>query len=100
MNKYFTTRSINRPWSIGDTRTVIYCDNNRESIATVRRRFPDAIPVTRECALQLVRQERNIYRSHYGYNPEYPHTAYIYPYWWEMGRAIDATDSTGCIIIM
>lgn len=33
MNKYFATRSINRPWNIGDTRTLIYCDNNRESIA-------------------------------------------------------------------
>lgn len=64
MNKYFTTRSVNRPWNIGDTRTAIYCDNNRESIATVHKRFPDAIPVTREHALQLVRQERSIYRDH------------------------------------
>lgn len=100
MNKYFTTRSVNRLWNIGDTRTVIYCNNSAESIATVRRCFPDAMPVTREHALQLVKQERSIYQNHYGYNPEYPHTAYIYPYWWEMGRAIDATDSTGCIIIM
>lgn len=100
MNKYFTTRAIHRPWNIGDTRTAIYCNNSAESIATVRRRFPDAMPITREYALQLVRQERSIYWNHYGYNPEYPHTAYIYPYWWEMGRAIDATDSTGCIIIM
>lgn len=100
MNKYFTTRAIHRPWNIGDTRTAIYCNNSAESIATVRRRFPDAMPITREYALQLVRQERSIYRNHYGYNPEYPTTAYIYPYWWEMGRAIDATDSTGCIIIM
>ena len=100
MNKYFTTRSINRPWNIGDTRTVVYCDNNVESIATVRKRFLDAIPITREYALQLVRQERSIYKNHYGSSPEYSHTAYIYPYWWEMGRAIDATDSTGCIIIM
>ena len=65
MNKYFATRSINRPWNIGDTRTLIYCDNNRESIATVHKRFPDAMPVTREHALQLVRQERSIYRNHY-----------------------------------
>lgn len=55
MNKYFTTRAIHRPWNIGDTRTVIYCDNNRESIATVRKHFPDAMPITREYALQLVR---------------------------------------------
>lgn len=100
MNKYFTTRRISRPQNIGDTRTVIYCDNNRESIAKVRKRFPDAMPITRYHALVLVRQERSIYRHHYGSNPEYPHTAYIYPYLWEMGRAIDATDSTGCIIIM
>ena len=103
MNKYFTTRSIRRPQNIGDTRTVVYCDNNRESIAKVRKRFPDAMPITRNDALVLVRQERSIYRKHYGCTPEYPHTAYIYPYWWEIGRAIDATvatDSTGCIIIM
>lgn len=55
MNKYFTTRAIHRPWNIGDTRTAIYCDNSAESIATIRRRFPDAMPVTREHALQLVR---------------------------------------------
>ncbi len=42
MNKYFTTRSVNRPWNIGDTRTIIYCDNNRESIAMIYRRFPNA----------------------------------------------------------
>ena len=30
MNKYYTTRSINRPWNIGDTRMIIYCNNNLE----------------------------------------------------------------------
>lgn len=99
MNKYFTTRSINRPWSVLPEGTIIYCDDNRTSIAAVRRRFPDAMPVTREHALQLVRKERR--QLQYGnICADYPHTAYIYPYWWEMGRAIDATDSTGCIIIM
>lgn len=39
MNKYFATRSVNRPWNIGDTRTAIYCDNNHESIATVHKRL-------------------------------------------------------------
>lgn len=90
MNKYFTTRSINRPWNIGDTRTIIYCDNNRESIATVCKHFPDAIPVTREHALQLVRQERSIYRNHYGYNPEYPHLVLSA---WNIGQG-DAWDTT------
>ena len=54
MNKYFTTRVIHRPWNIGDTRTVIYCDNNHESIAKVHKRFPDAMPITRYHALVFV----------------------------------------------
>ena len=70
MNKYFTTRSIKRPWNIGDTRTIIYCGNNRESIAAVRKRFPDAMPITRYQALVLVRQERSIYPNHDGWSPE------------------------------
>ena len=99
MNKYFTTRSINRPWSLLKEGTIIYCDNNRKSIETICRQFPDARPITRKKALQLVQQERRQLR--YGnICTDYPHTAYIYPYWWEMGRAIDATDSTGCVIII
>lgn len=99
MNKYFTTRAIARPHQIGNTRTVIYCDNNRESIANLRKQYQDAMPVTRECALSLVRYERNLYRNWFGGSPEYPHTAYIYPYDYNIGQAVDATDSTGCIII-
>ena len=99
MNKYFTTRSINRPWSLLKEGTIIYCDKNRKSIETICRRVPDARPITRKKALQLVQQERR--QLQYGnICTDYPHTAYIYPYWWEMGRAINATDSTGCIIIM
>ena len=98
MNKYFTTRSINRPWSVLREGTIIYCDDNRRSITMMYNKFPDATPITRQQALQLVRQERR--QLQYGnICAGYPHTSYVYPYWWAMGRAIDATDNTGCIVI-
>lgn len=99
MNKYFTTRAIARPHQIGNTRTVIYCNNSRESITNLRKQYQDAMPVTRECALSLVRYERSLYRNRFGGSTEYPHTAYIYPYDYNIGQAVDATDSTGCIVI-
>ena len=98
MNKYFTTRSISRPWSLLKEGTIIYCDDNRKSITMIYNTFPDATPITRQQALQLVRKERR--RLQYGnICTGYPHASYIYPYWWEMGRAIDTIDSTGCIIL-
>lgn len=98
MNKYFTTRSINRPWSVLPEGTIIYCDDNRTSITMMYNKFPDATPITRQQALQLVRKERR--QLQYGnICADYPHTSYIYPYWWEIGRAIDATDNTGYIVI-
>lgn len=60
MNKYFTTRSINRPWSVLSEGTIIYCDDNRTSITMMYNKFPDATPITRQQALQLVRKERYI----------------------------------------
>lgn len=98
MNKYFTTRSINRPWSVLQEGTIIYCDDNRKSITMMYNKFPDATPITRQQALQLVRKERR--QLQYGnICAVHPHTSYVYPYWWEIGRAIDATDNTGCIVI-
>ena len=98
MNKYFTTRSINRPWSVLQEGTIIYCDDNRKSITMMYNKFPDATPTTRQQALQLVRKERR--QLQYGNICEgYPNTSYVYTYWWAMGRAIDATDNTGCIVV-
>ena len=98
MNKYFTTRSINRPWSVLPEGTIIYRDDNRTSITMMYNKFPDATPITRQQALQLVRKERR--QLQYGnICAGYPHASYIYPYWWEMGRAIDVTDNTGCIVV-
>lgn len=99
MNKYFTTRTIDRSCNVGDSRTVIYCDNNPESIETVYKLFCDATPITRKNAMALVRWERNRHRINYAATPDCRHTAYIYPYWWDMGQAIDEVDSTGCIIV-
>lgn len=42
MNKYFTTRSINRPWSVLQEGTIIYCDDNRKSITMMYNKFPDS----------------------------------------------------------
>lgn len=98
MNKYFTTRSINRPWSVLQEGTIVYCDDNSKSITMMYNKFPDAMPITRQQALQLVRKERR--QLQYGnICAGCPHASYIYPYWWEMERAIDATDNTGCIVI-
>lgn len=99
MNKYFTTKTIERSCNIGDGRTVIYCDNSRESIETVCKLFHDATPITRKHALELVWWERRLHRIGYGFSPDSYHSAYIYPYWWNMGQAIDETDSTGCVVI-
>lgn len=100
MNKYFTTRTIDRSCNVGDGRTVIYCCGTPEAIATIHKMFCDAMPITRARALELVRRERYTFRVfNYSACPDCCHTAYIYPYWWDVGTAIDEVDSTGCIVI-
>lgn len=69
MNKYFATRTIDRSCNVGDSRTVIYCDNNPESIETVYKLFCDATPITRKNAMALVRWERNRHRINYADTP-------------------------------